>query len=117
MVTRWCPRGRSWARSFVFAILFVGCLHNSLACRVPCPHQKVDPRLGDAPTLVRDRKLIGLTEVEIDETLGPPYEHWDFAGWDRTYYLGPDSACVDSIWLVIRFDGEGRVSEAKITND
>lgn len=117
MVARWNSGGRSWARALFLAIVVIGYFPTSLACRVPCPHQKVDSRLRGAPTLVRERKLIGLTAAEIDEELGPPYASWDFAGWDRTYYLGPDSACVDSTWLVIRFDDNGKVVEAKITND
>lgn len=95
----------------------VGYVSTSSSCGALCPRREADPRLREAPALVRDRKLIGLTEGQLDETLGPSSDGKTFVGWDQAYYLGPDSACVDSIWLVIRFDGEGRVSDAKITND
>ena len=86
-------------------------------CRWLCAEQPVDPRLSKAESYVRSGRLIGLEQGELGEILGPPYRLRSIGDADLTYYLGNDSACVDSRWLTLKVSGDGRVTEARIETD
>lgn len=82
-----------------------------------CGKGPSDPRLEEADELVRERRLIGLDREALHERIGAPTKGAIIAGWDEAYYLGRDDACVDSRWLVINYDAEGRVGWTDVTND
>lgn len=75
-----------------------------------------DARLRDAPEMVKEGRLTGLDRDQLNSILGATAQK-SFQSWDSAYYIGPDNACVDSTWLVLRFGPDGRVSESAITND
>ncbi len=76
----------------------------------------VQGTLQEAPQMVRTGGLIGLDKTQLESLLGPASQK-TFQSWDTAYYLGPDDACVDSRWLVLRFGAEGRVIESAVAND
>ncbi|MBI5434034.1 MAG: hypothetical protein HZA52_14475 [Planctomycetes bacterium] len=59
-----------------------------------------------------------MARAEVLELLGPPESSSDRGEGDR-YYLGPsDSALpLDGAWLVLRFGGDGCVTEWTTTSD
>ena len=74
-------------------------------------------RIADG--LVLSRTLIGLSREEIELKLGVPPETSYFSNWDLVYPLGQERGfiSIDSEWLVIRFDGQGTTSEARVVRD
>lgn len=74
-------------------------------------------RLDDAHQMVEDGLLLGLSADDLAALLGPPSGGKTFIGFDQGYYLRPDGICIDSEWLAVRFDGEGRVETAEIYFD
>ncbi len=86
------------------------------ACGSGCPAPPVNPQLRGAESRVQDGTLIGMRPDVLLTTLGPAAEK-SFIGWDQGYYLGPDSACVDGRWLVVRFDAEGKVDAVGLYHD
>lgn len=87
------------------------------ACGATCPSSPADSRLEPAADMVSRRELIGLTDEELVNRLGSGTNQKTFPGWDHVYYLGPDRACVDSRWLVVRLDADRRVAAAEIQFD
>jgi hypothetical protein len=77
----------------------------------------VNPELRGATSSVKDGSIIGLDPAALSQRLGPASNGKTFLGWDEGWYLGPDSACVDSRWLVVRFGPDGRVKAAGLYND
>ena len=68
-------------------------------------------------------RLVGRTAGEVGQLLGPPdedpyllVEQPQHRG-SYIYRLGPDHLGLDSMWLVIGFDAESRVSGAKVVSD
>lgn len=61
----------------------------------------------------------GLSRDEVLDMLGPPTEAPYFADRDLVYWLGPEEGAlsVDSSWLVIDFDPDGRLAVAEILTD
>lgn len=72
-----------------------------------------------ADTLVATRELIGKSEAEIAELLGPPLPADKFQDRDVVYVLGPERGflSLDYEWLVIDLDSTGRVAVAKVVRD
>jgi hypothetical protein len=81
------------------------------------------PRLRMADGLVSSRGLIGKDRSEIAALLGPDSDTDKFRSYDRSrelvYWLGAERSfiSIDSEWLVVRFDRNGRVAEARIVRD
>ena len=77
------------------------------------------PGLRMADGLVSSRTLLGRNRSEIEAMLGPETNTDKFASYDLVYWLGAQRSYMpmDSEWLVVRFDGSGRVSEARIVYD
>jgi SmpA / OmlA family len=81
----------------------------------------------DAPTalqrladrLVHCRALIGDTTGEVRALLGRPSSGDYFSGGSWPYFVGPErtSPSIDSEWLVVHFDSNGRVVRASIQRD
>ncbi|HEX2594531.1 MAG TPA: hypothetical protein VHL34_23715 [Rhizomicrobium sp.] len=79
-----------------------------------------DPvRLSMVDWLIGSGQLNGLTHAEVLNLLGPPYRGGYFRNWPLVYWLGPERGFmgIDSEWLAIRFDSNGRVSECRILSD
>jgi hypothetical protein len=70
--------------------------------------------------LVASRALEGLTRREVESLLGPREVTDKWGDWDLVYLLGPERRGlfrIDSEWLVIRFNGDGRVAVYRLVND
>jgi hypothetical protein len=82
------------------------------------PSDTTRHRMADG--LVQSKALIGKSRSEIAELLGPPEERvlWP-EHWDTNYYLGPCRHIVgiDTEFLVLKFDGNGIVTTAGVTED
>ena len=76
-------------------------------------------RLGMADRLLARGKLMGNTRDEIVNLLGEPPATKYAEGWDVVYWLGPERGflSLDSEWLVLKPDGNGRVADAGIHRD
>ena len=62
--------------------------------------------------------LLGKTRAEVVELLGEPPPTEYFADWDMVYWLGLERGYgIDSEWLVLRVDSEGRIAENHIARD
>jgi hypothetical protein len=76
-------------------------------------------RLRMVDDLLKRNLLGGRSRTQVEELLGraddPPY----FRAWDLVYYLGPERGLmgIDSEWLVVRFDGSGKVAECRVVHD
>lgn len=77
------------------------------------------PRLAMVDSLIQSGQLDDKAEDEVLTLLGPPTDTKYFSDWDAVYWLGPERGflCLDSEWLVLRFDAEGRVSEYQLVRD
>jgi hypothetical protein len=76
-------------------------------------------RLEMADRLVARGTLIGKSRAMVVELLGEPPPTGYFADWDLVYWLGPERGfiSIDSEWLVLRLDADGRVTENRIVRD
>ena len=76
-------------------------------------------RLGMTDRLIARRTLLGKTRAEVIEMLGEPPPTGYFADWDLVYWLGPERGfmSIDSEWLVLRLDEDGRVVDNRIVRD
>lgn len=72
-----------------------------------------------ADGLLASGAIWGKTRPEIEGMLGPVTKTGYFDNSDMVYRLGPERAflSVDSEWLVMNLDREGRVKEARIVRD
>jgi hypothetical protein len=77
------------------------------------------PRLSMADGLVESRALVGKGRAEIEAMLGKPRETKYFTEYDLVYLLGPERGflAIDSEWLVIKLNGDGRAGEVRIVRD
>lgn len=76
-------------------------------------------RLAMADRIVARRLLDGKSRAEVTAMLGDQKEPGFFTDWDLVYWLGTERGFVgiDSEWLVVRFDANGRVAEYQIVRD
>jgi hypothetical protein len=76
-------------------------------------------RLRMVDDLVDNVLKVGMSAEEVEELLGPKPETSYFRRWDLVYHLGMQRSffAIDSEWLVIRLDAEGKVTEFKIAVD
>ena len=88
----------------------------------PPPDVRNTPRLQMVDELLASERLLGSTRSEVRALLGEAEVRGDFSSWQRSwvrYYLGPERSLmsIDSEWLTIGFDEEGRVEAARLTTD
>src|SRR5215212_8180343 len=76
-------------------------------------------RLKMADRIVATKMLTGKTRAQVVEMLGEPPPTGYFKSWDLVYYLGPERGFmgIDSEWLVVKLDGQGRVSDYRTVRD
>jgi hypothetical protein len=76
-------------------------------------------RLTMVDSLLKKYKLSGMARTDLDALLGIPPKTDYFKDYDYVYWLGPERGfmSIDSEWLAIKFDTQGKVSEAKILRD
>jgi len=74
-------------------------------------------RMADA--LVQKRRLIGMSRAEVIAMLGDVTATSHFRDYDLVYVLGNERGwfSIDSEWLLMRLDANGRVSSAQIGRD
>ena len=77
------------------------------------------PRLRMADGLLWFGRLSGQPRTSVAELLGPPTPTVKWRDWDLVYWLGAERGFIgiDSEWLVIRFNGDGVVTDARIVHD
>jgi outer membrane protein assembly factor BamE (lipoprotein component of BamABCDE complex) len=76
-------------------------------------------RLEMADEIVARKMLSGKTRAQVVEMLGEPPETQYFRAWDMVYRLGNERGfiSIDSEWLVVKLDAQGKVSEYRIVRD
>ena len=76
-------------------------------------------RLEMADRIMASKMLRGKTRAEVVEMLGEPPKTEYFKSWDMVYWLGPERGfiSIDSEWLVVKLDAQGRVSDYRIVHD
>jgi hypothetical protein len=69
--------------------------------------------------LLRRLPLLGMKHDQVIDLLGIPPDYGYFRDYDLVYWLGDERGfiSIDSEWLVIRFDADDRVSEARLVTD
>jgi hypothetical protein len=74
-------------------------------------------RMADG--LLQRRLLIGMSRAEIVSMLGEPTVTSHFREYDLVYVLGNERGwlSIDSEWLLMKLDGNGRVSLAELGRD
>jgi len=77
------------------------------------------PRLVMVDDLIVSKKLDGLSKTEVIEMLGVPGNYGYFKNFDLVYWLGAERGFIriDSEWLAISFDEQGRVSQYRLVRD
>ena len=91
-----------------------------VAWRSPARIASRDPmRLRMVDDLLARRLLDGRTRDEVRALLGPADSTPYFRDWDFVYWLGPERGylSIDSEWLGVRFDADGRVLETRLLRD
>ena len=76
-------------------------------------------RLKMADGIVATKMLSGKTRAEVVALLSEPPKTGYFCSWDLVYWLGPERGFmgIDSEWLVVKVDAQGRVSDYRIVRD
>lgn len=76
-------------------------------------------RLEMADRILARRALDGMTRAEVVAKLGEPPKTGYFPDWNLVYWLGMERGFmrIDSEWLVVRCDANGRVSDYRIVRD
>jgi hypothetical protein len=74
-------------------------------------------RMADAFLLTN--RLIGMPRAQVVALLGEPPSTEYFKNWNIVYNLGAERGlfAIDSEWLVMRTDSQGRVIQAAIVRD
>ncbi|MBD1864951.1 MULTISPECIES: hypothetical protein [Trichocoleus] len=69
--------------------------------------------------LLKRHTLAGKSRSEVIALLGQPGTTDYFQDYDLVYWLGPERGLmsIDSEWLIIRLDAQGRVSEHQLVTD
>jgi hypothetical protein len=69
--------------------------------------------------LRRRYPLKGRTRAEVVALLGEPRPTNYFTEYDLVYWLGPERGAIsiDSEWLVLRLDKDGRIVEERLVTD
>ena len=79
----------------------------------------VATRFSMAEALLRSGQLHGMERSELLNILGPPPPPEYFKGQTLVYYLGDERGwmSIDSEWLVITLDADGKASQWAIRSD
>lgn len=82
-------------------------------------HQEPYPRRQMVDDVMTNHLAVGQSRAEVIERLGEPTDTPYFKDFDLVYWLGAEKGyiSVDSLWLVIKLDAEGRVSQFELAND
>ncbi|MBD2096142.1 hypothetical protein H6F90_13445 [Trichocoleus sp. FACHB-591] len=69
--------------------------------------------------LLKRHTLVGKSRSEVIALLGQPDTTDYFQDCDLVYWLGPEQGLmsIDSEWLIIRLDAQGRVSNHQLVTD
>ena len=72
-----------------------------------------------ADWLLKQGRLVGMNRAEIVSMLGEPTQTSHFREYDLVYVLGNERGwlSIDSEWLLMRLDVNGRVSTAELGRD
>jgi hypothetical protein len=76
-------------------------------------------RLTMVDNLIASGKLKSLSKKQVRDMLGSPKDHGYFKEYDLVYWLGPERGFlrIDSEWLAISFDKDGKVNEYLLVRD
>jgi len=86
-------------------------------------HETKDAMWPDRLTMVDDlmerHPLRGLSRDSVERLLGPGDSTSYWREWDLVYWLGPERGLmrIDSEWLVVDFDANGRVRDYRLVRD
>ncbi len=115
----------------LLGVLYVGLVYFVLSGMAPPPKMPFDSERwiaagarSDDETryqmhedLIRTHRLVGLARDELAALLGPPTDTVYFREYGIVYHMGPEPGFgVDSVWLVMRLDGD-RVVECRVLTD
>ena len=83
------------------------------------PHKFLDTPHRMVDGFLITNRLKGKSQSEIEELLGVPPETSYFSDWDMVYRLGTERGFIgiDSEWLVLQLDNDGKVIDAQIVYD
>lgn len=82
--------------------------------------ESADPvRIRMVDDLLGRYDLEGMGRAEVVELLGETDDTRYFREYDFVYWLGPERGfmSIDSEWLVVRLDANGRVNECRVVRD
>jgi hypothetical protein len=115
---------------FLFIIGLIGCDHvkedvgreafNSVQWKDTILAFSKNPiRIKMVDDLFSKHNLKGLEKDSVVSLLGVPEETEKFKDWDFVYWLGPERGFmgIDSEWLVVKFDDQGKVKEYRLVAD
>lgn len=76
-------------------------------------------RIKMVDDLVTNHLSKGISRLQVIELLGEQIETKKMQEYDLVYWLGMEKSfiSIDSLWLVIKFDKEDRLTEFKILTD
>lgn len=85
----------------------------------PATHDFTSIRIRMVDDLLESHPLVGLSRTEVEALLGPADKTPYFRNFDLVYMLGPERGfiAIDSEWLLIQLDPDGRVSQAILGTD
>jgi hypothetical protein len=113
--------GRSARRGLLLVGLVIFGLTTARYVRYRVTHRQFDAAEWQrmAEDLLRRGLLLGLSRDSVEGLLGPVNSTEHFRDWDFVYWLGPERSwiSIDSEWLIIRLDANGRVAKAELTTD
>jgi hypothetical protein len=120
---------------FVAPLLFLVACHRELpqssfdrpfdpvVWQKPESHEGIDPHTPRQRMLadLMRKVLPGKSRTEIEALLGPSLDspYFRASGRDLIYFLGPERGLIsiDSEWLLIWLDAQGRFKEARLARD
>jgi len=82
-------------------------------------YSELKPRGCMVDDLLARYKFVGITRAAVVRLLGEPQPTAYFREFDLVYWLGPERGMlsIDSEWLVMKLDRDGRVVEVKLVTD
>ena len=82
-------------------------------------YSELAPRACMIDDLLQQQRLVGMDRDAVIGLLGEPARTGYFKEFDLVYWLGPERGLfsIDSEWLVMRLDANGRVTEARLVTD
>lgn len=74
------------------------------------PDHRLDAFKNDSDA----RKLVGLRKEDVSKRLGTPTSRRFDGEWDISYWLRPRGLCMDGWYLVMSFNEDGTVADARV---